>query len=108
MLVVLQMGISKFIWNLVFWAVVLAMKLPFDYWVILKPLKNPVFALWNIHWLNSGSGHIIINGWNTHVPKPNGDFILVAAYILPSLLIVFVDTGIFYLVRRGTLDLHAL
>jgi hypothetical protein len=63
---------------------VLAAKFAFDWFALIKPLEKPVIALWNFNWLGSPTS------WG------DADFILVIARCLPSFIVMFNDTQIFY------------
>lgn len=63
---------------------VLAAKFAFDWFALIKPLRKPVIALWNFNWLGTETS------WG------DADFILVVARCLPSFIVMFNDTQIFY------------
>ncbi|EFN56001.1 hypothetical protein CHLNCDRAFT_145389 [Chlorella variabilis] len=72
-------GWSNFFSNLVFWVLVLGAKFAFDWYALMKPLKDPVIALWNFDWLRNG------DNWG------DADAILVVARCLPSFLVMMND-----------------
>lgn len=68
------------------------MQFPFDYFLMIKPLAKPIKALLEEGWLSIDEGNIK----GTSIPYPDGDWILVGALALPALIMVMVDTGVFY------------
>lgn len=45
---------SQWLANVLFWVIVLGAKGAFDYFAIIKPLRQPMRALWNRGFLRSG------------------------------------------------------
>ncbi len=82
-----QMPKRQWLANVVFWAAVLAAKVAFDWFAVIKPLEGPMKGLWQRGWLRSGH------------TGPSADFILAIARGTPAFLLSLVDTGIFYSVR---------
>ncbi|KDD73304.1 hypothetical protein H632_c2323p0, partial [Helicosporidium sp. ATCC 50920] len=86
----LHTGWGTHLSNIVFWAVVLGMKLAFDWFAVMRTLEPAILGLYNRGWLrNSDSGHA------------DGDIILCIARCLPAALTMFNDTQIFYYVTVG-------
>jgi len=46
-----QLPWSQFLASIVFWGVLLGMKGAFDWFAVIKPLEEPIKALWNRSWL---------------------------------------------------------
>jgi hypothetical protein len=78
----LQTGWSSFFANVVFWVLVLGAKFAFDWFALMKPLEDPIIALWHFDWLKNG------NNWG------DADFILVGARCAPSFIVMMNDTQV--------------
>jgi hypothetical protein len=46
------MGWTKFFSNVAFWAFVLAMKMAFDWFALMKQMEAAIRGLWDFGWLN--------------------------------------------------------
>lgn len=77
--------------NALFWVVVFAMKLPFDYFVICKPVVEPLTVVTQRGWLECSDKYYIYP-----IPCIGGDWLLLAGRVCPFLVIIFMDTSLFY------------
>ena len=64
----------------------------FDYFFVIRNLAGPINNLLKVGYLSSGDGEFS----GSSLPYPDADCILVFAICLLALLIVIVDTGVFY------------
>ncbi|KAG1659988.1 hypothetical protein FOA52_009662 [Chlamydomonas sp. UWO 241] len=83
-----------FLLNALFWGIVLAIKIPFDYIIICKPIVEPLKLVFTRGWLGCGADDWWRGYWGA--PCPGGDWILALARIFPFILIFFMDTSLFY------------
>ncbi len=58
----MQVGLADFLSNLLFWVLVIAAKLAFDWYAVMKPLEAPVLGLWSRGCGNAGSDDSIADG----------------------------------------------
>ncbi|KAJ9526929.1 hypothetical protein QJQ45_025369 [Haematococcus lacustris] len=88
--------------NGLFWLLVFAMKLPFDYFVIAKPVVVPLRVVLYRHWLSCDGGASkwypteLGNTGKYPFPCLGGDWLLLAGRVAPFMVIIFMDTALFY------------
>ncbi|KAG2442264.1 hypothetical protein HXX76_002351 [Chlamydomonas incerta] len=87
-------NIKNFLANVFFWLLVFAQKIPFDYFVIHKPLVKPVRLLLTRNWLGCQGPVYRISSFT--FPCVGGDWILVAARVIPFIIVALFDTMLFY------------
>lgn len=85
-------------WTLtvLFWVQTLTLKVVFDYFVILKPMRGPIQLILKRNWLACGTPNYTIMGTELPIPCVDGDWVLVVMRVVPFILIMLVDTQIFY------------
>lgn len=86
-------------YNALFWVILLAMKIPFDYIIICYPAVQPVTDVFQRGWLScvantNPQANWIYGYWGA--PCPGGDWVLALARMVPFLLIFIMDTSLFY------------
>ncbi|GIL92522.1 hypothetical protein Vretifemale_20040, partial [Volvox reticuliferus] len=81
--------------NVFFWLLVLAMKIPFDYFVIHTPLVQPLRLLLTRNWMGCKGDWYRFPG-GVRIPCIGGDWILVAARVFPFVIVALFDTALFY------------
>ncbi|GIL51750.1 hypothetical protein Vafri_7680 [Volvox africanus] len=81
--------------NAFFWLLVLAMKIPFDYFVIHTPLVKPLRLLLTRKWMGCKGDWYRFPG-GVRIPCIGGDWILVAARVFPFIIVALFDTALFY------------
>lgn len=81
---------------MLFWVLVLGMKLPFDYVIICNPVVDPIKLIWQRHWLSCANPDWTVGYWGA--PCPGGDWLLAVSRISPFIIIFFMDTSLFYTV----------
>eukprot|EP00210_Caulerpa_lentillifera_P005023 g4797.t1 len=95
---VLKISWRVFAWNVAFWTITLSVKCLFDYFLIILPLADGLKALTDEGWLGS------VFPDDTKIPSTDiklpedADFVLIFARSIPSFLITFIDTSVFYMI----------
>ena len=87
-----------FLRNMLFWVTTLFVKGLFDYFLIIVPLADALIDLSNEGWLSSvfPNEKTYLLKTDVHFPV-DGDFLLMIARAIPSFLMTFIDTSVFYL-----------
>lgn len=67
------------------------MKFPFDYFVICKPVVEPLRVVTQRNWLECKHKYYVYP-----FPCVGGDWLLLAGRVCPFLVIIFMDTALFY------------
>lgn len=90
---------SKQSWvSIAFWCFVIIVKAFFDYYVLVQPLAGACKLLNQVHWLSFTDKQLYLTGLGiqTAFPYPDGDRILIIARIIPTYLLVLIDSSVFY------------
>uniref|UniRef100_A0A6S8NKA7 1,3-beta-glucan synthase n=1 Tax=Dunaliella tertiolecta TaxID=3047 RepID=A0A6S8NKA7_DUNTE len=83
--------------NNLFWILVFCMKLPFDYFVICSPAVTPLRLVQLRGWLECGDNTYGGSSWYTYpFPCIGGDWLLQAVRVAPFVVIIYMDTSLFY------------
>ncbi|KAG2499845.1 hypothetical protein HYH03_002136 [Edaphochlamys debaryana] len=85
--------------TMLFWLQVLAAKVAFDYFVILRPMAGQIRFILERNWLScatASSRHYRFFGTELPLACIDGDWLLVGLRVAPFVLVCLIDTQIFY------------
>ncbi|GLI62082.1 hypothetical protein VaNZ11_004642 [Volvox africanus] len=90
------MGTMHMKWKLffldaLFWIIAFAMKIPFDYYIICKPSVEPLKLTFKVNWLECSD-----KKYFKKIPCIGGDWVLAFVRLAPFIIVVLLDTSLFY------------
>ncbi|KAG2500666.1 hypothetical protein HYH03_001432 [Edaphochlamys debaryana] len=89
----MRMKYKLFFMNALFWIIAFAMKIPFDYFIICAPSVAPLTLTFNVDWLECAVDSPYY--WGV-IPCIGGDWVLAVVRLAPFILIILLDTSLFY------------
>ncbi|GIL75226.1 hypothetical protein Vretimale_7896 [Volvox reticuliferus] len=95
------MGTMHMKWKLffldaLFWIIAFAMKIPFDYYIICQPSVEPLQLTFKVGWLGCPHDEKGRHRYWNVVPCLGGDWVLAFVRLAPFVIVVLLDTSLFY------------